>query len=268
MSTTKATLAGLQKIILADTVAKFRVASDLIHAVYTQSAGDSNTVQFSTSAVPAVVAAHTENGDITPGAVTIGAVAAPLAEYAALAKISGLTKVAPNAINKVSSDLAGQLARTVDTLIGALYAGFTESIGSTAADLDIDDFFTASTLLDKSGYVGQKVFVCDPITWNKMGAGLLAVATPNSKSEEYLSRGQVANVAGVDIFISPWITGATGNGMYFKEAIGFGYREPLIEVSLAENLVTNSLDVLAVSYFKAIEVTDGAGVLMIDKTVA
>lgn len=268
MSTTKATLAGLQKEILADSMAKFRVSSDLINAVYTQSAGDSNTVNFKTRVVPAVVSAHTENADITAGAISIGQVQAALLEYPALAKISGLAKVSDGALDAVSTDIAGQLARTADTLIGALYASFTEVVGNTTTDLVIADFFTASTLLDKSGFTGQKVCCLDPVTWNKFGAGLIALSSPGAKADEYMGTGFVASVGGVQIFVNPWIAGEVGNGMYFKEAIGFGFREPLIEISIAENLGTNSLDVLGVSYFIAKEVTDGAGVTMIDKTPA
>lgn len=268
MSTTKATLAGLQKEILADSMAKFRTMSDLVKAVFTQSAGDANTVNFKSRAVPGVVSAHTENAAITAGAVSVGQVPAALEEYVALAKISGLAKVSDGTLDVVSTDIAGQLAKTADVLIGALYAGFTEVVGDVATDLVIADFFTASTLLDKTGFVGQKVCALDPVTWNKFGAGLIALSSPGSKADEYMGRGYVANVGGVEIYVNSWIEGDTGNGMYFKEALGFGYREPLIEISLDVNLGTNSIDVLGASYFKAIEITDGAGVTLIDKTPA
>lgn len=269
MSTTKATLDGLQKEILADTMAKFRVESDLIQTVHSQSAGSALTINFNNRAVPAVVSVHTENADITPTAVSVGKVPAGLEEYAQLAKISGLTKVTDDALNVVSSTIAGGLARTADTIIGVLYGGFTEVIGDTLTDLVLDDFFAASILLDKTGFVGQKVCCLDPLTWTKFGAALLDLASPGSKADEYMGRGYVANVGGVDIFVNYTIAGEVGNGMYFKDsAIGFGYRDPIIEISLAENMVTNSIDVLGVSYFKAIEVTDGAGVTLIDKTPA
>lgn len=271
MSTTLATLSGLQERIVSDSTAMFRVKSDLFNAVYTQSAGSANTIQFMSVGVPGVVSAQaTENSDITPTVVSVADVPATLSTYPVLAKVSMLSIEAPNAATKVAEQLSGSLARTVDTAIAGLYSGFSTAVGSSAADITIDEFFTALAKLDATGYLGQKVAVLHPMTFKKIGKDILGLVGASNKSNELLTRGFIANVGGCDIYVSPWVNASAQytNGIYFKEALGFGYREPIIDLMSMPNLNTASIDFLGTAFFKAVELTDAAGIKLVDKLVA
>ncbi|BDQ01945.1 MAG: hypothetical protein KatS3mg036_0499 [Ignavibacterium sp.] len=270
MSTTLATLSGLQDKIIADSTALFRLRSDLFNAVYTQSAGSASVVQFMSSGVPgAATKQAVENTDVTPTVVTISDVPAQLETYPILVRSSKISIAAPNAELKIAEQLAGGIARTVDTIIAQLFNGFSNAVGDNATDVNIDSFFTAVAKLDESGYVGDKVAVLHPMTWKKIGKDILGLSGAGNKANEYLTRGYIANVGGVDIYVSPWVdaSGQYTNGVYFKEALGLGYREPVIDIESMPNLEKVAVDFLATAFLKAVELTDAAGVKLIDKLV-
>jgi hypothetical protein len=271
MSTTTATLAGLQEKILSDSTAMFRLQADLFNAVYNQSSGTANTVQFMSRSVPAVATPQANELDaVSPTAVTINAIDAPLATYPILVMVSNLALASNNSSLKIAEALAGGLARTTDTIIAKLFSGFSTKVGDLNTDVTIDSFFKAVAKLDGSGFIGEKVAVLHPDTWQKIGKDILGLAGAGSKAAEYLTRGYIANVGGVDIYVSPWVDNTLqyNNGIYFKEAIGFGYREPVIDIETMPNLPKVGQDFLGVAYMVAKQLTDAAGVSLVDKLVA
>lgn len=266
-----ATLSALQEKILADSTAMFRVQSDLFNAVYNQSAGSANTIQFMSTGVPSAATPQANELDnVTPTAVTVSAVDATLKTYPILATVSNLAIASPNAAMKIATALAGGLARTTDTIISALFGGFSTVVGDASTDISVSDFFAAIAKLDESGFVGEKVAVFHPQSWKKIGSGILALAGANQTSEQFLTRGYIATVGGCEIYVSPWVdkTLSYQNGIYFKEALGFGYREPIVEIDSMPNLSKVGVDILGVSYMVAKELTDAAGVCLKDKLVA
>lgn len=270
MSTTTQTLSGLQEKIVSDSTALFRLRADLFNAVYAQSAGSANTVQFMSRGVPGVASVQNpEVTTVTPTVVTISDIPAQLETYPILVRASKISIAAPNADLKIAEELAGGIARTVDTIIAQLFSGFSTAVGDDLTDVTIDSFFTAVAKLDASGYVGEKVAVLHPMTWKKIGKDILSLAGASNKADEYLTRGYIANIGGVDIYVSPWVSasGKYTNGVYFKEALGLGYREPVIDIESMPNLEKVAVDFLATAFLKAVELTDAAGVKLIDKLV-
>jgi hypothetical protein len=269
MSTTTVTLAGLQETLVSDSTAMFRTSSDLFNAVYTQSAGSANTIQFMSSGVPSVASAQAELADITPTAVTVNDIPAALSTYPILVQASKISIAAPNASLKIAKHIAGGIARTVDTIVASLFPAFSNAVGDTLTDVTIESFFRALAALDATGYVGEKVAVLHPYTFMKIGKDILSLVGAGSKANEFLTRGYIANVGGCEIYVSPWVnaTGSYNNGVYFKEALGLGYREPVIDLESAPNLGKAGVDFLGTAFLKAVELTDGAGVKFIDKLI-
>jgi len=271
MSTTLSTLAGLQESIVADSTAMFRTSSDLFNAVYTEDAGSAITVNFSSRAVPAVISGvHVELVDVDATAVTITQVPATLGAWPILARASKISLGAPNASLKIAEALAGGIARSMDTAIAALCSGFTDNteIGTEGTATDVGDFFDAAATLDATGFVGQKVAIYHPKSFSKVGQGLLALQSgADNVASQFMGRGYVATIAGVEIYVSPWAsnngTFAT-NGMYFKEALGLGYRTPVIDIESMPNLPKVAIDFLGTAYFVVTELSDGAGIRILD----
>lgn len=269
MSTTLTTLAGLQEQIVSDSTALFRLSSDLFNAIYSEDAGSAITVNFSSRAVPAAISgAHTELNDVDATAVTITQVPATLQAWPVLARASKISLAAPNASLKIAEALAGSIARTMDTNIAALCSGFSNYLGTEGADITIDTFFNGVAALDATGFIGQKVAVFHPKSFSKIGQDLLALSSgADAVASQFMGRGYVANIAGVEIYVSPWASNNgtfASNGMYFKEALGLGYRTPIIDIESMPNLVKVAIDFLGTAYFKVIELTDGAGIKILD----
>lgn len=270
MSTTLTTLAGLQESIVADSTALFRTSSDLFNAIYTEDAGSAITVNFSSRAVPAVISgAHTELADVDATAVTITQVPATLQAWPVLARASKISLGAPNASLKIAEALSGAIARTMDTSIAALCSGFSNYNGTEGASIDIGDFFDTVAELDATGFIGQKVAIFHPKSFSKIGQSLLALASgADNVANQFMGRGYVATIAGVEIYVSPWASNNgtfASNGIFFKEALGLGYRTPIIDIESMPNLPKVAIDFLGTAYFKVIELTDGAGIKLLDK---
>lgn len=269
MSTTLATLAGLQEQIVSDSTALFRTSSDLFNALYVEDAGSAITVNFSSRAVPAVVSGvHTELQEIDPVAVTISQIPATLGAWPVLARASKISLAAPNASMKIAEALAGSIARTIDTNIAGLFTGFSNTVDATVSGLTIGNFFDAVAALDSTGYIGSKVAVFHPKSFTKIGQQLLSLNSGvDSQASSFMGRGYVTSIAGVDIYVSPWVNAAGGtatNGVYFKEALGLGYRTPIIDIESMPNLPKVAIDFLGTAYFVVKELTDGAGIGLLD----
>jgi len=278
--TTITTLAGLQDILLAQSVAKFQTRSTLFNAVYTQAAQNETTVRFNTEAVPYTAALQaTEGGAVAIEAVTIGAQDATLGTYPSLATVSKLSWPSPGAVNSVTNTLAGKLARTTDTLLTKLFtsASFSSASlsSSLSASITLDYIFDASAHLDAEGYIGEKILVLHPKSWIKVAKEILSLAGGSyNVGAEILRTGYIASVAGISIYVSPWVgtvlaAGATyayNNLMFIREAIGLGYRDPLIDITWAPNLRYNTMDVLGVSYQVVKVLTANAGTRLEDTT--
>ena len=133
----------------------------------------------------------------------------------------------------------------------------------------LDQLFDGIAELSSTGFTGPKVAIYHPKSLKSFGKDLLGLVNPNQKSADYLQTGFIANVGGVDIYVSPWVPvvdGVAQNMMYFKNfAIGLGYREPIIGIESLPNLQKVAVDILADSYFKVMKLKDTAGYTLIGK---
>ena len=275
MSTTVATIAGLQETLVSDSTALFRLQSTLIGAVYNQVAQEANTVQFSTRSAPSAIAsAHVENASVDVTTITIDAVNATMQEWPIRVQASKLSLAAPGGYLKVAEAIAGDLAATVDTEIALLCSGFSNTSASATgvSGLTVSNFFATAAELDNTKFIGDKVCILNPISWAKIGEELLSLESgAESRAASFMGTGHVANIAGVQIFVSPYVQNDSTNnyylgGMFIKQALAFGYRNPLIAIDSGFNLEKISIDSLGVATFVCKEITGGAGLRFLDKS--
>lgn len=267
-ATTSSTIDGLMAKIVADTTSVFRTQSALFDAVYNVEALNSTVVQFQSESVPAAISGQTEGAQLSATTITISAVNATLESYPVLARVSNYSLAGGMDVNmKVAGQIAGALARTVDTKIASLFSSFTGgSVGSAGAAISLDSLIKAIGTLQATGYNGTPVAVLHPRHFSDIASDLINV---NGRVKDELdSRGFIGTYFGVDMYVSPFVavdgSDDATSGVFFKEAaIGFGYRNPLISVTAQPNLEYAALDVLGEAYLKAVLLNAGAGVKLI-----
>jgi hypothetical protein len=267
-------LAGLMERIQADAEARFRTDSTLWEAVDYVVASGGSAVQFPKIAVPTVVsAAATEGTTITPTATSISAISATLGQWVRNVDVSNLAiESGQDIATQVSRKLSGDLAGTVDTEICKLFEDFAASGNDSSSALSADDFWDIVGQLEATKFTGRKVAVFHPRSWVKVGADISALAN-YVQGQEFVSKGYVGEVAGCEIWVSPWVQTATDgsgntyaiNGVYFTHAIGFGFHEPLIRVDVQNNIQTAGKLFGGESQFAVSMVQDAAGFGLLDK---
>ena len=274
MSTTITTLAGFQELLVASAHAEFATTCMLLNAVDGEAVSDAETtVRFQGIAVPDAAAIVAENTSLSAVACTATAVPAVLATYPLLARVSLLSDGSPRARRYVAQTLGGGIARGVDTAITALFPSFTaQRINVDSGIVSVSDFWDGVATLDATGFTGEKIAVFHPMTWKRIGPGILALAGANGpKTNEFLLTGFIKNVAGTDIYVSPWVSVVNNiafNAIYMKNAIGLAYRDPIIDIKQALNTQYASMDYLGTAFACAVLATAAAGCKFCDNIIA
>jgi len=130
----------------------------------------------------------------------------------------------------VGRQIGDAMAKKVDTDLAALFPGFSNSVGSGAAELTVEDLFKAAATLRANQAPGPYVAVVHPYQAYQLkkqltGAGNTAMVNPSDLGNEALRAGLVGTVAGITVFESTVITGDSA-GAYVgaamsADAIGF-----------------------------------------------
>lgn len=270
--TTSTTLAGLMPVIVADVQAIFKTQSALFNAVYSKEATNAHTVRFQSQAAPLTGSAISEGSQLTPVAITIGAVDAALQSYPLLARVSNqsILDSSTDVGYQVANSLAGNLALTMDTSIAALIPAFNgATCGATGSVAGVSDLLKGLALLDSTKYYGTKVVVMHPVMFSGMAKDLIAVA--GMTREAIIQKGYVGTVFGAEIYVSPAVAvdsnGDSKAGIFFKEAgIGIGFHNPVINVSVAPDPNFAAQLILGESFYKAVTLNAGAGVTLVGKS--
>ena len=266
-ASTTSTLSGLMPTILSDVQAIFKTQSNLFNAVYSREAVNAHTVRFQTQSVPATASAATEGAQVATTTVTLGTADATLQSYPVLARISNQSLLDSSFTSMAVSNLvAGTLANTVDQSIANLLSAFTGgSVGTGSAALGIADLLKANALLDTTRYIGTKVAILHPKHFAYMAKDLIAVA--GMTRENIITKGYVGTCFGIELYVAPQVPVVStyaSSALFIREAgIGFGYHNPLVNLNVAPNNEYASQDLLGESFYKAVTLNAGAGVVMI-----
>jgi N4-gp56 family major capsid protein len=140
-------------------------------------------------------------------------------EIGALVTLTDLSKESSNEdlAAAIGRQLGDAMAKKVDTDLAALFSGFTNSVGSGAAEITIDDFFKAAATLRANQAPGPYVAVIHPYQAFQLKKTLAGNGnTPMNNTElanEALRTGFVGQVAGIQIFESTIITGDSAGAL-------------------------------------------------------
>lgn len=135
------------------------------------------------------------------------------AEIGAMVTLTDLSKESAN--EDVSAAIGRQLgdamAKKVDTDLATLFSGFSNTVGSGAAEITVDDIFKAAATLRANQAPGPYVAVLHPnqaFQLKKLLAGNGNTPMNNHElANEALRTGFVGRLAGIDIFESTVVTG-------------------------------------------------------------
>lgn len=112
----------------------------------------------------------------------------------------------------IGRQIGDAMAVKVDTDLAALFSGFSNSVGSGAAEITVDDFFKAAAILRNNKAPGPYVSVIHPyqayqIKKQITNAGATMSHNLSDVGNVALRDGFVGRLAGIDIFESTVISG-------------------------------------------------------------
>jgi len=112
----------------------------------------------------------------------------------------------------IGRQIGDAMAKKVDTDLAALFSGFSNTVGSGAAEITVEDLFKAAATLRANQAPGQYVCVLHPyqafqIKKQLTNAGNTNMVNPSDLGNEALRSGFVGNIAGMNVFESTVITG-------------------------------------------------------------
>lgn len=130
----------------------------------------------------------------------------------------------------VGRQIGDAMAKKMDTELAALFSGFSNTVGSGAAEITVEDLFKAAATLRANQAPGPYVCVLHPyqafqIKKQLTNAGNTNMVNPSDLGNEALRAGFVGQIAGMNVFESTVISGDSA-GAYVgaamsQDALGF-----------------------------------------------
>mgnify|MGYP003150454184 FL=1 len=188
------------------------------------------------------------------------------------AKLSNADDVYANA-----GALAGNaMSAKIDSIINALYDGFSNAVGGAGVTIDVDDLFQCLAHLKQNSAPGQPNAVLDPRQiWGTYGIhnDLITQAqfAGSGVQDEGARSGFVSRIAGIGIHSSPEFTVASNavkGGVFVPEALGFGYAGEMMRIEEYREGNYLRSNIVVSSFCGATEIIDGYGVEMHSKVTA
>lgn len=261
-TTLTSTLAGIMETLNADVQAVYSTRAGLIEACTVQS-GDASSIVFPIEAVPSAATAVAEDGTVSATTVTLEDAVGTFANYPVNVNVSNLALRGGSATSlSIANTISGKLAAGIDTQICEEFTKFDNSAGSTGTAFSLDLLIDAQGVLNGTGYAGQMIAVVSPKQWSQIAKDAKDVA--GSKSDEIMSKGYVANLFGIDVFVSSRVTDDEtdyAGGLFFKETgVGLAVRNPVVDMYEPQlNSDNAGHDFYGEAQFAAINLTDALG---------
>lgn len=130
----------------------------------------------------------------------------------------------------IGRQIGDAMAKKVDTELANLFAGFSNTVGSGAREITVEDLFKAAATLRANQAPGPYVCVLHPyqayqIKTQLAGAGNTNMVNPSDIGNEALRSGFVGNIAGMNVFESTVISGDSAGAFVgaamASDALGF-----------------------------------------------
>lgn len=275
---------GLLEVVEAEAILKFSEANVTTPLVKVKAEPKADQITFmaynaGSNVVTSADVANTAEGTVTPSTaldsekktITLDMHSVMLPIYDE-AKLSNADDVYANA-----GALAGNaMSAKIDSIINALYDGFSNAVGGAGVTIDVDDLFQCLAHLKQNSAPGQPNAVLDPRQiWGTYGIhnDLITQAqfAGSGVQDEGARSGFVSRIAGIGIHSSPEFTVASTavkGGVFVPEALGFGYAGEMMRIEEYREGNYLRSNIVVSSFCGATEIIDGYGVEMHSKVTA
>ena len=175
---------------------------------------------------------------------------------------------ADNIASNVGELIGNALASKADSLLNALFDGFSNSVGASDAALSVDNLFDALSNLKQNSAMGQPHAVLDPRQiWGTYGVHNDLVTQAQFAGagiqDEGARSGFVSRIAGIDIHSSPEFTvssNAVKGGVFVSGALGMGYAGDMMRVEVYREGSFLRDNIIGSGFWGVTEIIDGYGV--------
>ena len=175
---------------------------------------------------------------------------------------------ADNIASNVGELIGNALASKADSLLNALFDGFSNSVGASDSALSVDNLFDALSNLKQNSAMGQPHAVLDPRQiWGTYGVHNDLVTAAQfagaGVQDEGARRGFVSRIAGIDIHSSPEFTvssNAVKGGVFVSGALGMGYAGDMMRVEVYREGSYLRDNIIGSGFWGVTEIIDGYGV--------
>jgi len=189
-----------------------------------------------------------------------------------------LTDLAAESANEdvaaaIGRQIGAAMAEKVDTDLAALFSGFSNTVGSGAAEITVDDIFKAAAILraNNANQNGSYVAVIHPYQAYQLKKQLTNAGATMSHSlsdvgNSALKDGFLGRIANVDIFESNVVTGDSAGayvgGVMTQDALGYMVKRNM-RIETERNASKRSLEVVGTMAYGVSELFDQYGVGLI-----
>ena len=176
---------------------------------------------------PAIAASALTDGEDIATATAFNTTSATItaAEVGAMVLLQDLAResATDDVAAAVGRQLGDAMAKKVDTDLAGLFSGFTNTVGSGAAEITIEDIFKAAATLRANNAPGPYVAVLHPYQAFQLkkqltNAGATMSHALSDVGNEALRSGFIGEIAGISLFESTVVTGDS-SGAYVGAAM-------------------------------------------------
>lgn len=246
-------IAGNVRMLLADTGSVLRIPGLFDYQ------GSINAFGSDTFRSPYVqhnaLAAATEIESPSNTALTDSSATTAVARGALVHQISDLALMTSRGAGDVGLEflaqkLAGDARRYEMDLVCAVGAAFTSTVGTTTANMTVDDFFAAKAALINASNTGRGAVVLYPQQWNDFvdslraeGGAIQYRADASAALESNAGQGYAGSYLGYDFYINDRVDTANGGAdssgfMFHPGAMGYADGDPTSIIRSTGSIVT------------------------------
>ena len=171
--------------------------------------------------------------------------------------------------------LGRALAQDEDSLLTALFSGFSNTVNAAADAMTLADLRTGIATLEAANAPGPYFAVFHPNSWAKLRAELSDAASYASIGQRTVEgfgqgftnqAGYVGSPYGIPCFISSTVTTTSSyrnNALFSREALGCAWIKD-IGIDVDDNVVSRAIDLMGWYSIHCAELVDAYGVLIQD----
>lgn len=168
----------------------------------------------------------------------------------------------------IGRQMGDGMAKKVDEDLAALFGGFSNTVGSGAAEITVQDLFKAAATLRTNQAPGPYYCILHPyqayqIKSQLTNAGNTNMVNPSDLGNEALRSGFVGNIAGMQVFETTVVSGDSAGAFvgaaFSQQALGYVNKRPL-RIEQQRDASKRSTELVCTHAFGVKEIFDQYGV--------